>query len=87
MADISLSDEYVLLLNNVVEENKSLQSKIDEVHHSDQATLKDIANKMDALTSKVALLESGKGRIKHSSAGIRVPKQCSVSLLSVSYLQ
>lgn len=87
MADISLSDQYVLLLNNVVEENKALQTKINEVHSADQETLKDIANKMEALSSKVSLLESGKGRRpRQSSVGIRVPKQCSVSIYKYVYI-
>ena len=54
MADISLSDEYVLLLNDVINENKALGEKITQSNQADQRTLSDLANKIENLIVKVS---------------------------------
>jgi hypothetical protein len=47
MADVSLRDQYVLLLNDVVKENKALRDKVDQNIALEQNTMRDLANKID----------------------------------------
>ena len=54
MADISLSDEYVLLLNDIINENKALGEKITQSSQADQGTLSDLANRIENLIVKVS---------------------------------
>ena len=51
---ISLSDEYVLLLNDIINENKALGEKITQSSQADQGTLSDLANKIENLIVKVS---------------------------------
>jgi hypothetical protein len=61
MAEVSLSDQYVLLLNDVIKENKAVREKLEQTSESssesatvDQSrALKDLANKVDSLNTKI----------------------------------
>jgi hypothetical protein len=84
MADVSLSDQYVLLLNDVVKENKALRDKIDQNITLEQNTMRDLANKIDNLDGKIASLGERRGQVRQTGGGrIPVPKMCSVSILYI----
>ena len=44
MTEVSLSDQYVLLLNDVVKENKALREKLDQTVLREQNALKELQN-------------------------------------------
>ncbi|CAB3991969.1 Hypothetical predicted protein [Paramuricea clavata] len=81
MAEVSLSDRYVLLLNDVVNENKAVREKLEQTSASttiDQRALKDLANKVDNLDAKISkLAERGRPVRQTGGARIQVPKMCS----------
>ena len=84
MADVSLSDQYVLLLNDVVKENKALRDKIDQNITLEQNTMRDLTNKIDNLDGKIASLGERRGQVRQTGGGrIPVPKMCSVSILYI----
>ena len=76
--EVSLSDHYVILLTDVVNENKELRRQLAENHQQDQQSMSKMSEKIEALTSKVA---SSRGRVRPTGGGtaLRVPKLCSVS--------
>lgn len=81
MAEVSLSDQYVLLLNDVVKENKALREKLDQSVLREQNALKELGNKLDSLDGKLSTLSEQRRRAKHTGGGkIPVPKMCSVSI-------
>lgn len=74
---ISLSDRYVLLLDEVVNENRELRKKLEEIHKKDEATMKTLSEKVDVLSAKVV---SAPSRVRQTGSGrMRVPRICSVS--------
>jgi DNA repair exonuclease SbcCD ATPase subunit len=89
MAEVSLSDQYVLLLNDVIKENKAVREKLEQTSESssesatvDQSrALKDLANKVDSLNTKISkLTERGRPVRQTGGARLQVPKMCSVSI-------
>ena len=81
MAEVSLSYQYVLLLNDVVKENKALREKLDQTVLREQNALKEFQNKLDSLDGKLATFGEQRRGAKHTGGGkIPVPKMCSVSI-------
>ena len=75
-ANVSLSDQYVLLLQNVVEENRLLREQLSNTVTSNENALEDIKRQMGTLartnTSSRRVRLTGQNRQN-------VPKACSVS--------
>ena len=83
MAEVSLSDQYVLLLNDVVKENQAVRENLAQTYGStnDQRALKDLANKVDILDAKISNLTEHERPVRQTGgARIKVPKMCSVSM-------
>ena len=74
--NVSLSDQYVLLLQNVVQENRLLREQLSNTVSSNESALNDIKTQMDILvrtnTSSRRVRQTGQNTQK-------VPKACSVS--------
>ena len=80
--DVSLSDEYVLLLQNVVDENKALREKIEQQSSETKSSLNEIKAKMNEMGSRTPARSSRPAR--QCRGPTRVPKICRVRILSVS---
>jgi predicted house-cleaning NTP pyrophosphatase (Maf/HAM1 superfamily) len=77
---ISLSDCYVLLHDEVVNENRELRKKLEEIHKKDEATMKTLSERVDVVSAKVV---SAPSRVRQTgSRRIRVPRLSSVSIRS-----
>jgi hypothetical protein len=77
----------VLLLNDVVKENKTLRDKVDQNIALEQNTMRDLANKIDNLDGKIASLGERRRKVRQTGGGRipvqPVPKMCSVSILYI----
>ena len=80
-SEISLTDQYALLLENSVKESRNLREELSEKDERYSATLAQLNAKIDALTEKVASQSQGaarKGKRK-TTAKVEVPRLCRVS--------
>ena len=74
--NVSLPDQYVLLLQNVVEENRLLRQQLLSTVKSNENALKDIKMQMDIL----ARTSTSFRRVRQTGQNKQnVPKACSVS--------
>ena len=74
--NVSLPDQYVLLLQNVVEENRLLRQQLLSTVKSNENALKDIKMQMDIL----ARTSTSSRRVRQTGQNKQnVPKACSVS--------
>ena len=74
--NVALSDQYVLLLQNVVEENRLLREQLSNTVTNNENALKDIKTQMDIL----ARTNTGSRRARQTGQNKQnVPKACSVS--------
>ena len=74
--NVALSDQYVLLLQNVVEENRLLREQLSNNVTNNENALKDIKTQMDIL----ARTNTGSRRVGQTGQNKQnVPKACSVS--------
>lgn len=82
MADISLSDHYVVLLQDVVNQTKLLRDEIKNNKTKENSALESISQKVDGLARTVTTLTMNGGRrVRQTGGHIKVPKMCSVSIL------
>ena len=76
--NVSLSDQYVLLLQNVVEENRLLREQMSNAVANSEKSLNDIKEQM----SVMAQTSTGRVRAKQTGQNTpKVPKACSVSAI------
>ena len=61
-SEISLTDQYALLLENSVKESRNLREELSEKDERYSATLAQLNAKIDALTEKVASQSQGAAR-------------------------
>ena len=74
--NVALSDQYVLLLQNAVEENRLLREQLSNTVTNNENALKDIKMQMDIL----ARTNTGSRRARQTGQNKQnVPKACSVS--------
>ena len=74
--NVSLPDQYVLLLQNVVEENRLLRQQLSSTVTSNENALKGIKMQMDIL----ARTSTSFRRVRQTGQNMQnVPKACSVS--------
>ena len=74
--NVSLPDQYVLLLQNVVEENRLLRQQLSSTVTNNENALKDIKTQMDIL----ARTSTSSRRVRQTGQNTQnVPKACSVS--------
>jgi hypothetical protein len=80
---ISLSDHYVVLLQNVVDQAKALRQEINKDKQQEKEALANIAIKVDVLSTTVKYIGSTTGRrVKNTGgAAVKAPRMCSVSTL------
>lgn len=78
---VSLSDHYVVLLQKVVDESKSLHDEVKGDKAQDRAALRDISEKVDNLSARVDRIIHSRpaSRVRQTGGAIKVPKMCSVS--------
>ena len=77
--NVSLPDQYVLLLQNVVEENRLLRQQLSSTVTSNENALKDIKTQMDIL----ARTSTSSRRVRQTGQNKQnVPKACSVHFKS-----
>lgn len=74
--DVSLPDQYVLLLQNVVDENKLLREQMKQTIEQGKNSLEEIKKKVDTFATSSALPSR---RVRQTGRPIRVPRICSVS--------
>ena len=74
---VSLSDQYVLLLQNVVNENRLLREQMKNTVDQTKSSLEEIKKKVDNIEN----LPPGRNRVRQTgpARSIRVPKLCRVS--------
>ena len=77
--DLSLPDQYVLLLQNVVEENRLLRQQISQTIEAGQSSSQEINLKVDNLAA--ASRARATNRARQTGRPIRVPRMCSVSTI------
>ena len=78
---VLLSDQYVLLLQNVVEKNKPLREQLQKCVQETKSCIEDMKSKAD----KIDNLSAGGGRRIHQTGPVKdicVPKLCRVSIYS-----
>ena len=78
---VSLSDQYVLLLQETIKESRVLRDQVSQKDQDTNAKLERLLNKVEELSEKIEKDSSPscmKGKRKRS-ASIQVPKQCRVS--------
>lgn len=77
--DVSLSDQYVLLLQNVVQENRLLREQLKTTVNETKSSIEDMKNKVDKMDN---LSTSTARRVRQTGPirAIRVPKLCRVSI-------
>ena len=81
--ELSLSDHYVVLLDNVVNQTKLLREEFLKDKGKGNRVLEDITTKIDGLSTTVKSLTVSNGRRAVRQTGgakPRVPKMCSVSI-------
>ena len=80
--EVALSDRYVLLLQEVVEESRSLRAQVaGRAEQTDQleSKLDQISSKVEDLCEKVNNADSCRKRKRKDSPSLKVPRQCRVS--------
>jgi tetrahydromethanopterin S-methyltransferase subunit G len=87
MAEVSLSDQYILLLNDVVKENKALREKLDQCIATDQDSLRELKTKLDEMDNKISNFGAQRRHVRQTGGGkIPIPKMCSVCIIMPLYL-
>lgn len=76
MAEVSLPDRYVVLLENVVEENRRLRKVIEERDAAQERLIAELSSKLENSDSQTGL-HASKRRRKEKAP---VPQLCRVSL-------
>ena len=72
---VSLSDQYVLLLEKVVEENRALREQVKQMAENEKTVIGDLHKKIDDL--KTANCSQSRPA-RQTGTSLRVPKMCRV---------
>lgn len=70
---VAMSDHYVLLLENVVKENKALREQVKQMADREKAVLGDLHKKIDCMQA-----QNSSRRVRPTGPSIRIPKLCKV---------
>ena len=70
---VAMSDHYVLLLENVVKENKALREQIKQMADHEKAVLGDLHKKIDCMQA-----QNSSRLARPTGPSIRIPKLCKV---------
>ena len=77
--DLPLPDQYVLLLQNVIEENRLLRQQISQTIEAGESSLQEINLNVDNLAA--ASHARATNCVRQTGRPIRVPRMCSVSTI------
>lgn len=76
---VNLTDRYVLLLNDLVKENRALNKEVENSTTKNEERITSLVSKIDNLHAK---LNAPSRRVRQTGGGrLRVPRLCSVSTL------
>lgn len=84
---VSLSDRYVLLLQEAIKESRELRAQVtarEEERHENDAKVERLLNKVTELCENVSRADSNTSRRKgrgRKSSSVKVPSQCRVSFV------
>ena len=85
--EVSLSDRYVLLLQETVKESKILRTQVSQKERETDAKLERLFEKVDELCKTVEMNSPSNTKRKRKRATQNLaPKQCRVSTLFTVYL-
>ena len=82
--EVSLSDKYVLLLQQTIKESRNLRAQVAAREEETDSKIERLFNKMEELCEQVSRTDSQSScrrRKRRSTSSVTVPSQCRVSLL------